>query len=548
MAAINPGRVIEAYHRLDGNKTAVAEELGMHRDTVRKILKEAKIDKPLHGGRAEYMEPNLLPLPTKGKLSRYILTSAQNNTKVHGRFWENLEAYAKFSGARIMISRFMYNKNGYSAKYAKPGRGPISDDMAAAWFDPRIEQYICDDPARHGSCSWQFAPGLVFCAEMNILPTASRPLSELSTYTRTASGIFPHAKLAMESIPTAKNDKPKFNYTTGTVTHRNYIQKKAGLKADFHHAYAALMVEVNSDGRWWVRQLNADSRGSFFDCPKGADGLIKLEDGEIYDGFRAEGINWGDIHVAEMDVWVRAMNWGDGGVIDALRPKYQFMHDLFSFTSRSHHDKGFGRNFEKHIEGIDSVEKEVVDAADFLNFAHRPETTTIVVSSNHDRHGERWLDEADYRYDMLNSEFFLEAQLDRVRAIKRAVQSRKSGKPVTPWAFLPWALRRSQCPAKVEFLPRDASWLLCGIECGWHGDEGPNGSRGTTQSLLNVGRRVNKGHDHTATIRDGVYSAGACATSFAYSHGPSSHSVSHIVTYPNGKRCIITAQDGEWRG
>ena len=39
------------------------------------------------------------------------------------------------------------------------------------------------------------------------------------------------------------DEATKFNYSTGTVTQRNYIAKKEGLKAEFHHQYGALIVD-----------------------------------------------------------------------------------------------------------------------------------------------------------------------------------------------------------------------------------------------------------------------------------------------------------------
>jgi len=80
-----------------------------------------------------------------------------------------------------------------------------------------------------------------------------------------------------------------------------------------------------------------------------------------------------------------------------------------------------------------------------------------------------------------------------------------------------------------------------------HGDEGPNGARGSTANLTKLGRKVNKGHDHTATIMGDVWSAGACQLRFCYMTGPSSHSVSHVVTFPGGTRTMITVWEGKWR-
>ena len=483
----------------------------------------------------------MLPLPEKGAIKRYILTSAQNNTRVNEKFFNNLVAYAGWLDAQVMVARYTYNKASYSnAKSVKPGRAPTASDKADLWYDTVLDPYICDDPERHGTAHYELAPDLIWCAEMNIMPTAARPLSDLGTYMGVRSIAVPHSKLAMTSVPTSRDEMPKFAYTTGTVTKRNYIQKKAGMKAEFHHAYAALIVEVDGDGDWWVRQLNADSSGRFFDFPHtGRTGIVVVEGGEVYDHDGVEAINWGDIHASEIDEWVAELNWGTGGIIGALRPKYQFMHDLLSFRSQSHHERHrFGAAYKKYVAGVDRVADEIKETAALLKKAGRGWCKTVVVNSNHDRHGERWLDEMDFKYDKPNARFYLEAQLARVTALDAG----------RSWEFLTWAMQWALPFPDVIFLDRDESFTICGdIECGWHGDDGPNGSRGTTRSLANVGRRVNKGHDHAAAILDGVYSAGACSTSYEYQTGPSAQSVSHIVTYPNGKRAILTLRNGKWR-
>ena len=537
-------QILESYSRL-GNKSAVARELNINRTTVYSHLDAAGADTPIAAGRLHYMEPNVLPLPEEG-VKRYLVTCAQNNTHINQKFWDNLVAYSTFIDAEIMVARFTYNKASYSSgKSVKPGRGPTLGDKADAWWDPELAPYICDDPERHGSCRYRLAPGLLFAAEMNILPTAARPLSGLETYTGRESAIFPHAKIALESGASAQGEPTKFNYTTGCVTKRNYIQKKTGLKAEFHHAYGALIVEVRPNGSWWVRQLNADGKGRFYDIPRLSDATgVLVADGEVHKVDEVEAVNWGDVHASEIEDETIELNWGEGGILDQLKPRYQFMHDIFSFRSRSHHEmKSFGRMYYKHVFGEASVEEELQVTANVAIKADRHFTQMVVVNSNHDRHGERWLDEADYRADPLNAELFLEAQLSRIRAIR----TKES------WDFHTWGMRRAGVGDDVLFLEKDQSFVICkkgsgtGIECGMHGDLGPNGSRGTTNNLTKVGRRINKGHDHKATIMDGVYSAGACGLNFPYMSGPTSHSISHIVTYPNGKRAIMTVWDGDFR-
>ena len=537
-------QIAEAWDRL-GNKSAVARELGVSEKTVRRRLKKMGIDgRPMAEGRIPYIEPNVMPLPPKGKTRRYILTAAQNNTHLHTRFWDNLIAYANVLEAKLMVARFTYDKARYtSARAIKPGSEPSKDDLDDAWWDPELDPYICDDPARHGSRRYELAPGLHWCAEVNILPTIQNPLNGWENYTERSSGIFPHAKICLESVASGNRQATKFNYTTGCVTQRNYIAKGAGLKAAFHHAFGALLVEVNSEGSWWCRQLNAENRGKFYDCPDiGEGGAVCVRDGEVEGGHTLEAINWGDLHGSEMDPEVEEANWGEGGILDVLSPRFQFLHDWLSFRNRSHHEmKKFGRMYEKHVNGQESVEDEVDVTARQAWRIHRDWCKTKVVSSNHDRHGERWLDEADFKKDLLNAEFYLEAQLARVRAIKAGEN----------WTFFEWSMRRAGIPDDIDFLPQDESFVICkkhgGIECGMHGDEGPDGARGNTSNLSKLGVRVNKGHDHKATIRAGVYSAGVCQLQMPYNTGPSSWSISHILTYPNGKRQIITWWRGRWR-
>jgi hypothetical protein len=543
-----------------GSQNVAADAIGWKRSKLQSRLRAVQAraaaappgdePPPVHGAVAA-RAANPAPVAPGARVARYILTAAQNNTLVHTPFLANLEAYAAAMGATIMVSRFSYNKATYGAKATKAGRAPGAADTEGLWYDPAIAHYVCDDPARHGSCRWQLAPasadgdgGLVWCAEMNILPTAVRPLSGLESYSGPASGVFPHAKICLESVPVIGERPPKFNYTTGAVTQRNYVAKKEGIKAEFHHAYGALFVEADLvSGMWWARQLNATDDGAFYDLTR------RVANGRVTLGHRLLAFNPGDVHASEIDPTTRTCIWGRGGALDILRPEHQFWHDTFSHRNRSHHElKSFEARYAKWAAGdaADSVEHEVRVAAELLAEAHRDWCTTVVVSSNHDRHIDRWLDEADYKQDPANAEFFLEAQLERARII-RALGPRQ-------WDGLRWAIERQWRLANalwpVRFLGRDESFRIGPpgheIECGSHGDEGPNGARGNASNLSRIPIRMNVGHAHSACLREGLAQAGVChrPKQSSYAHGASSWSTSHILTYQNGKRCIATERGG----
>lgn len=459
----------------------------------------------------------------------YILTSAQNNTPVHTRLWDNLLAYAEHKRADIFVARFAYNTNAFAAREAKPGASP--NERYA--FAPEIQPFVRDDRVA-------LTPSLHWCGEVNILPTADRPLTGFENYTGRASGIYPHAKQVMESIATPPGTSGvKLNYTTGTVTLRNYIQRKAGLKAEPFHAYGALIVEVDSGGRWFVRQLRATEDGSFQDLD------VVVHDGLVHAGQPVHAIQWGDTHVAQLDPVVRKTNWGQGGILDTLRPRYQFQHDVLDFEAQNHHDvKNPHAVFAKHVRGRTSVERELEELAAFLSAEqHRDWCQSVVVGSNHDAALLRWLREADFRNDPANAQTYLKLQYVVYCAMAAQAED---------FHLLRSVMRGMGVPEAVRFLQDDDSFVICrvagGVECGLHGHAGVNGSRGSPRQFAKLGRRVNTGHTHSASIIGDCFTAGTSSILRpSYARGPSSWTHSHIVTYDNGCRTIITLRDGFWR-
>lgn len=478
--------------------------------------------KPVAGGS---LNDHHEDIRTLGK-GTYIAISAQNNTYVHNKFMTALENYADLRDAEIMCGTFAYNKNGFQN---------LLDDDDTLWYDPRITGYIVNEPV-------MLCEGLMWCGELNVLPTAVNPLSGLHSYTRSASGIVPHAKLQLESIPTHKHDETRMMYTTGAVTKRNYIQKKAGQKAEFHHVFGALVVEIDHDGTWFVRQLIAEKdTGCFYDLDK------YYTPNGVYEVGQVEGINWGDLHSEKKDPVVYEASFGTNpdSMMNVLKPKHQFVHDVLDFTSRNHHnisDPYF--RFAKHVHGHDSVKDNILDVVDTLNMMERPYCQTVVVESNHDLALQRWLKSSDYKTDPENAIFFLECQLQMYKTLERG-----EGK----FSIFEWAVKKNEPKLDhVRFLKTDESFRICdedgnGIECGQHGHNGANGSRGGVAAFQRMGSRYNVGHTHTAAIKDGVYYAGVLAKQdMGYNVGGSSWSASNIVTYPNGKRAIITIKNGRW--
>lgn len=508
----------------------------------------AKARRPTFGGRVASIENQTIKL----KRDVYLITSAQNNTKVHEGFLKSLETCAKYNNAQLIISQFTYDHTGFQNS-TKDGIQRDKSDVRNLTYDKKILPYLLPefrkDAEDHNGAnkSIELAKGLIFGGEINTLPTAVNPLSGFETYFRgNNSGIIPHVKHAMLSLNGMKEDGARFLYTTGAVTKRNYIQKKAGQKADKHHVYGALIVEVDrATGEWFVRQIAADKTGGFYDLDK-----KYLPNGTVLENQRPEAITWGDIHVEKIDETVRETAFGKNGMLDTLNPKYQFMHDVIDFTSRNHHNiKDEWFRAAQHFSNPNGVEDEISLTAAFLKAAQRPNTQTIVVEGNHDRAFTRWLkDVENIKGDPKNAAYFHEC-------LAKVYREFEKGNMVFAERVFEWAVRQKEQLDKTYFLPRDTSFVICegkgggdGIECGLHGDIGPNGSKGTPRGLRKLSRKANTGHTHTAGIIDGVYTAGLLANLImGYNVGPSAWSHSNILTYPNGARSIITMKNGKWR-
>lgn len=526
--------VVEVFVRC-GSVSAAARELGLTRATVQEHLKRAGADKkPIAGGKLEARPDRRVAPPRRGVVKRFICTSAQNNTYVNDSFLTSLEALAAYYDARILVGTFTYNQNNFGQLAVK--RGTKKARESKLWYDPKIEKYISDDRLELGD-------GLVWCGEMNILPTAVDPLSGLETFTHRKSAIFPHAKLAMRSIATMLDEGSKLNFTTGAVTQRNYIQKKEGQKAEHHHRYAALVVEVDSDGHWWVRQIGVGSRSNELQ-----DLDVKIVDGRVVEGCSVESITWGDLHATMAEDWVIDESME---MINALRPRYQFLHDLLEGASINRHviksapDAHYA--YYRWLRGLHRFDAEIAKTVEVVKRYLRPWSEIVVPESNHDGGWIRaWLSKYDYRFDPANAELFLDLQKWTFEQIKKLTTEGKTHKevPIVGETFRRFGLDG------VRFLLPDESFKICDdkIECGMHGHLGPGGTVGTPASLNKIGRRANTAHTHSAGIWNGLYVAGTSSKlKWSYNWGPSSWSHSHIVTYPNGQRAIVTMFAGKWR-
>jgi len=454
--------------------------------------------------------------PNKHKGKSFVITSAQNNTNVHDKFLKSLKIYCEYNGAEMLVGKFVYNKNGFQ-------NGQVEDEDI--YYDEELNDYIVEDLT-------QLADDLFFCANLNILPTAKMPLNGFESLQGSSSIIAPTSKIALQSVATMKNDIVKMMYGTGTVTLKNYIQKKAGQVAESAHSYGACIVTIEEDGTWFVRHVETDHTGVFQDLttvysPDSATPNIDIA-----------GITFGDFHSEKMDY--RQLDLCTY-MVEELRPKHAFIHDIFDMSSRNHHNKQSGHFLHKMQELDMTVEKDLQTTAKVLNHFQGLDVQLNIVESNHDQALEKWIDDPSYQYrtDPQNAEIFLKLQLAKYQNVNNDSFN------LLEWALYDTGLLKTDLD--ILFLKVDESFLVVSIECAIHGHIGMNGSRGNPRQFQKLNKKMNTGHTHQCSIYGNVYTAGVTGSlDMGYNQGAGSWTHSHILIYPNGFRTIITTKNGRY--
>ncbi len=459
------------------------------------------------------------PLGEIGATKRYIVTAAQNATPVHTGFMDALKVACKHLDAELIIIPLRY-KNPTS-------RWSASQANDEQWAEETLP-YLYNQRKK-------LNPNLVLLGDVKTQPTASSPLTGFEGLTHGESAIIGHTKLQLEVVPVPAGKFPKIMTTTGACTVPNYTDSKAGKLGEFHHSLGAALVEVEGK-RFYLRQLLADKDGAFTDLDTvySASGVKKAPP--------ALGLVMGDTHVTFTDPKVRDATFGPGGIVDTLNPDALIWHDVFDgYSVNPHHNGNPFTAMAKHSSSYGDVRKEVENTIAYLD-THTQGRKSVVVSSNHDNFLARWVMREDWKYTgKSNAEFYLQTAL-------AMLESTRIDNTGTVYAdpFKHWVGKLSKNPG-VRCLNTDESFTLAGVECGMHGDRGPNGARGTIKNLSRLGSRVIVAHAHTPGIQEGAYQVGTSTGRLEYAQGPSSWLNAHAVVYASGKRSLIFVIDGSWR-
>lgn len=503
---------------------------------VRRYDRDIGHYKLVEGTPRTWLSDTLKVAPVKNPKGRkYIFSSAQNDADIHP-IWDNLVAYAEYLDAEIVVGPLTYETQWWS-----------ENNPTSRAYAEEIADYLCFG-------QMQIGDNFIFAGEMNTLPTASAPISDLTTYSRSKWAVFPHQKRQLKSVPsTDPNVQAHQVMTTGSVTKPKVIPRKAGVKSIFHHVAGAVIVEFDEDGDLYCRQITADDRGTFYDLDR------KVEDGKVTTDHRVDAIVLADMHLRKLDPANALATLGfdmsgrnyRNSMLDVLNPRFIMIHDVFDNEARNHHhanDNAY--SYEMAYRKRDRVFDEINDVTRFLQRLERPDAEVVVVESNHDIGLDRWVREGRYRNDGINIRVGLQLEDAYLGHREKLGDALDYGQPAPKFSLLEHAVRTIAGPSKlksVSWAYDGTSRLINNIEVGHHGFRGVNGAKGTVQGFARVGRKMSIADKHSPEINEGVYVAGAMNLQHGYNKGPSSWAVSHIIHYPDGSRSLITLQKGKWR-
>lgn len=441
---------------------------------------------------------------------KFVVTSALNNKNIDEHFLSVLLKFCESQKAELLVIpvRYIHDLQG-----------------EGVWYPKSIQKYLLSDNLEIKGANCKILGGL------RISATAENPLSGIDPMSKGNTLIIGHPQTQMRTLPVLDGDSP-IMWSTGTITENTYTDTKLGYKATFNHSFSALLVEFKSNNLH-VRNLNWDGSG-FNDLNWRYD-----HDGRHRQN--VEALVTGDEHALFADEKVKEATYnGRYSMAKVLKPSYIVRHDVLDSHAISHHDRtDFIKTFSKHLQQTSNLKKELDITLDYIRETTPKGAKNIFVSSNHNDHLRRWLNEADPKKDPENAIIYHELMYMTLTAIKHQRES------VDPFEL--YCLRHLK-NIDYEFTSRK-SFKFFDIEVGLHGDKGVNGAKGSRASMAKLPEKCIIGHSHSPGWDKGCIQVGTSSKlKMDYTAGsPSSWRHCHCIIHKNGKRQIVFITNGKWR-
>ena len=434
-----------------------------------------------------------------GDVKYYIVTSAQNASKINRSFWDNILAYAKEINAEIEVIPIRY-------------KNPTSNfkDLPNDWWDEALTPYLI-------ASRYKIHKYLTVAGDLKMQPTAAMPLSGIEGLTGESSCIIGHPRQHFMTVPTLEGSKAKFLASTGSVTLENYTDSKAGKKGEFHHVFGFIVVEKFNDDEFNIRQVSADKDGSFYDLD------FHVQEGKVtVQKDAVDAVVLGDLHYGEATDNVALDT--SFKMLERFKPKHVVLHDLLDSSSISHHErKDPFKSLQRELDGSWCMDCEITKCVDFVG--ELLEYNPVIVRSNHDEFVDRWLVDVDWRKEK-----------NKYSYLKYGIL-RADGK--LPKGILGYNIQ-DRFNDKVVVLTDNDSFKVNDVELAVHGHLGAGGSRGSYTQFKRLNTKLVTGHTHSPLKVDNLTTTGTLTKlRLEYNRGLSAWYHANVLVHKNGKTQII---------
>lgn len=443
------------------------------------------------------------------KYKKFVITTAVVGCAVDTNFLKSIDSYCELNDALLLIL--------------------IAADPAADSdfnLDPRLkDRYIVvSDIALNQN---------LFVSTIKLSAKQIDPVTGLGRIgQRSGSFVYASPKQRLKVVATSNTKPPIALMTTGAITKpqygtQRYMSERTAYIADHDHVLGAIVVELEDDRHFHFRQIQADRSGGFVD-------LGTFYEGEDTYDMKPKALVMGDYHSGETDKNAERC-WLE--ILEEVGADYAIFHDIFNGLSISHHDKDRQLTLaQRSLADKLNLRKEVSHVALDLNKFTPLVKQAIIVKSNHDEFLKRYLEDGRYVKDPQNHGYSLD--------IAKAMLDGND-----PLAYAVHATKLLKEPNKLRWLSRDEDFKIAKIECGAHGDKGPNGARGASlRSMEEAYGNSVSGHSHTPEILRTAWRVGTSSLlKLDYNEGPSSWMHTSCLVYPNGMRQLINVIAGKWR-
>lgn len=489
----------ESGLKWEERKDNLAKHFGVSERTMRYWFLRLEISGDKYKSSDQFEEAKKNTLDKEKKI--FLITYCQNNTEINEELLANMEAYADFLNAQILV---------IGGRYKNPTS--VFADKPYEFWDKSVIKYLTTSRLDlHNYCT--------LMADVKVQTSASNPLSTMEGLTHENSCIIGSPRIIFKMLPVLEGCKPKAMFTTGAISKPNYVDSKNGKVAEFQHVYGFAIVEIKDDEVFYFRQVTSASDGSFNDLYYHVSNNIVSRNNSI------AAVTFGDIHFGSTDERVMA---NMDNLLSKLIPENVFLHDVFDGYSINVHEQKDGCiQYFKEKRGLNSLEDELDGMLDFLQYFTKF-NKVFIVRSNHDIFLDRYVKDTQWQKNVTPKNSLIQNKLTYI-LLDQYEKDGYEAKGLIP------ALINKTFPQFIT-LGLNQSYKVKGWEGANHGFLGNSGTKGSVNQYRRLNTKLIIGHFHSPSRYENVAAVGTCTKlRLGYNVSASNWLQSSIITHNDGK-------------